>query len=280
VPSGAAVGRHRAAVLILSDVRKSFYDPGRGEVRAVDGVSLAFPPGVVAVMGANGAGKSTLLRLISTLLEPDAGTITLNGLDTVRDGEAIRRQIGYLSTTTRLYPRLTAREMILHVSGFYGLHGAAATAALDRMVDDFQLAGFLDQRIGGLSTGQLQRVNLARTLVADPPLLVLDEPTTGLDVLAAADVVRAVRQVARQDRLILYCTHVPAEVEAVADRLVLFRQGRVVWDGDVHSFGVGSTFAQAVRVVLDSDNSRVAAAVAAAPDSALGKPAAATEVRP
>ncbi len=237
-------------MLILDGVRKSFYDPGRGEVRAVDGVDLQFNDGVTAIMGANGAGKSTLLRLIATLLIPDAGRVLVDGIDTTIDADAVRRRMGYLSTSTKLYQRLTTREMLVHVGGFYGLTAAQLTERISVQNRLFQLDAFLEQRLEGLSTGQMQRVNLARTLLADPPLLILDEPTTGLDVLAAAQVVESVQQARRPGRLVLYCTHVPAEVEATADRLVLIRDGRVAWDGIPRDLGSGDAFAAAVRTLL------------------------------
>ena len=237
-------------MLLLEGVRKSFFDPGRGEVRAVDGIDLAIDSGVLAVVGANGAGKSTLLRLIATLLTPDTGRVIVGGIDTVADPEAVRARLGYLSTTTRLYPRITGREMLRYVGGLYGIAGPELERRIEAQVHAFEIAAFLDQRIDGLSTGQLQRINLARTLLADPPVLILDEPTTGLDVIAARHVVEAVRQTRREGRLILLSTHVLREVELVADRLVLMRNGRIVWSGAPAELGTGEAFEQAVHGML------------------------------
>ncbi len=239
-------------MLVIDGVSKSFYDPGRGEVRAVDGIDLVCVDGVVAVVGANGAGKSTLLRLIATLLLPDRGRVLIDGIDTTVDGEAVRRRLGYLSVTTRLYPRLTGRELLRYVGSLYGLHGADLTQRISVQAATFSLSAFLDQRIDTMSTGQLQRINLARTLLADPPLLVLDEPTTGLDVLAARQVVEAVRAARQPGRLILLSTHVMREVELVADRLLLIRDGRIAWQGVPAELGVGEEFAQAVHERLQS----------------------------
>ncbi len=238
-------------VLILDQVRKSFFDPGRGEVRAVDNLTLALEPGVTALVGANGAGKSTLLRLMSTLLVPDAGTIAWDGLDVVERPEDLRRRLGYLSTTTRLTPRLTAREVLRHIGHLYGLDGADLDARLAAQVAAFGLERVLDQRMDGLSTGERQRVNLARTLLADPDLVVLDEPATGLDLVAAAQVRTAVRLARREGRLILLATHHLDEVEALADRLLVLHQGRVAYDGPPGGLGQGEGLRAAVLELMD-----------------------------
>ena len=237
-------------MLLLEGVSKCFYDPGRGEVRAVDDVDLSCTGGVVAVVGANGAGKSTLLRLIATLLVPDRGRVVVDGIDTTVDPEGVRRRLGYLSTTTRLYPRLTGREVLNYVGGLYGLGSVALARGIEQQTEAFGLHAFLDQRLDGLSTGQMQRINLARTLLADPPVLVLDEPTTGLDVLAARQVVEAVRSSRRDGRLILLSTHVLPEVERCADRLLLIRAGRIAWSGAPAELGSGDDFATAIHGLL------------------------------
>lgn len=245
-------------MLHCQSLRKSFYDPARGEVRAVDGIDLHLEPGVVALVGANGAGKSTLLRLIATLLTPDSGRLLVDGIDAAADPAGVRRRLGYLSTTTRLYQRLTGRELLHYTGGLHGLEGAALTAAVAVQAGGFALAEFIDQRIEGLSTGQLQRLNLARALLAQPPLLVLDEPTTGLDLAAAHAVVEAVRASRTPGRLIIVATHVMAEVEAVADRLVVLRRGQVVFDGPPAGLGSGAAFAAAVLALVRADDEAAA----------------------
>lgn len=237
-------------MLLIEGVTKCFYDPGRGEVRAVDNVDLTCAGGVVAVVGANGAGKSSLLRLIATLLVPDSGRVVVDGIDTMVDPEEVRRRLGYLSATTRLYPRLTGREVLNYVGGLYGLQGVALSRGVEQQTEAFGLHAFLDQRLDGLSTGQMQRINLARTLLADPPVLVLDEPTTGLDVLAARQVVEAVRSSRREGRLILLSTHVLPEVERCADRLLLIRNGRIAWSGAPAELGTGDDFATSIHGLL------------------------------
>ncbi len=237
-------------MLHLHGVTKTFYDRGRGAVRAVDDISLTLDAGVCALVGANGAGKSTLLRLITTLLTPDAGEIRFNGLDTRIAAEEVRQHLAYLSSTTRMYQRLSGRELLAYVGGFFNLTGDHLATRINAMVETFSLSAFLDQRIEGLSTGQLQRINLARTLLPDPDLLILDEPTTGLDVLAAQALVEAVNSARRPGRLIIIATHILREVELSADHLVVLRHGKIIFQGKPAQLGAGVEFEQAVLHLL------------------------------
>lgn len=240
-------------MLVLDQVCKSFYDPGRGEVKAVDHVDLVLNDGVVALVGANGAGKSTLLRLVATLLKPDSGRVALDGLDTRSHAAKVRARLGYLSTTTRMYPRFTTLELLRYAGGFFPLAQAELDLRITQMVEAFALGEFLHQRTAGLSTGQLQRLNLARTLLPDPDLLVLDEPTTGLDIVAANQVVEAVRGARRPGRLILIATHIMREVELACDRLIVLRRGKLVHDGVPTALGRGEELEQAVLRLLVGD---------------------------
>lgn len=237
-------------MLRLTGLRKSFYDPGRGEVKAVDGIDLEIGPGVCALVGANGAGKSTLLRLVASLLVPDAGSVELNGLDAVRDAERLRSRLGYLATSTRLYRRLSGRELLAYAGGFFGLAGPELERRIAAQIAAFGLEPFIDQRTDGLSTGQLQRLNLARTLLPEPELLILDEPTTGLDLVAARQVVEGVQALRRGQRTVLFCTHHLDEVEAVADRLLVLRDGRIVFDGQAAHLGTGPELAERVHGLI------------------------------
>jgi sodium transport system ATP-binding protein len=237
-------------MLVLDQVCKSFFDPGRGEVKAVDHVDVVLADGIVALVGANGAGKSTLLRMVATLLKPDSGRVVLDGLDTRSHAARVRARLGYLSTTTRMYPRFTTLELLRYAGGFFPLESAELEVRIKRMVEAFGLGEFLHQRTAGLSTGQLQRLNLARTLLPDPDLLVLDEPTTGLDVVAANQVVEAVRAARRPGRLILIATHIMREVELACDRILVLRKGRLVHDGVPGDLGRGEELEQAVLRLL------------------------------
>jgi sodium transport system ATP-binding protein len=237
-------------MLQLAGVAKSFFDPQRGEIRAIDGITATVPGGVLALVGANGAGKSTVLRLIATLLVPDRGTVLVDGLDTRTHAQEVRGRLGYLSSTTRLYPRLTGRELMAYGGGFFGLTGERLRQGIREQCARFGMDGFIDQRIDAMSTGQLQRVNLARTLLAEPSVLILDEPTTGLDIVAAWNLVEAVKAARRPGRLIILATHILPEVEQTADRLWVLREGRLIFDGTPAQLGQDAGFASAVHGLL------------------------------
>ncbi len=244
-------------MLELVNVSKSFYDPKRKEVKAVDGLSATVDGGVLALVGANGAGKSTLLRMVSTLLIPDTGRVLVDGIDTRIDAQAVRARLGYLSTTTRMYPRLTGRELLAYAGGFFDLEGADLAARIDAQCQAFSLGEFIDQRIDTMSTGQMQRLNLARTLLADPKLLILDEPTTGLDVLAAWQLVESVRAARKPGRLIILATHIMPEVGHTADRLWVLRKGKLIFDGAPSGLGTGEAFEDAIHDLLTDEEHRV-----------------------
>jgi sodium transport system ATP-binding protein len=203
---------------------------------------------------------------------PDAGHVLVDGMDTRTQAETIRRRLAYLSSTTRIYQRLTGRELLRYVGGFFALTGNALETRISTMSETFALEAFLDQRIEGLSTGQLQRVNLARTLLPDPDLLVLDEPTTGLDVLAARSLVEAVLAARRPGRLILIATHVLREVELCADRMLMLRQGKVVFDGAPHELGMGADFEASVHARLHAPPNEVIASQPFAPEISATEP--------
>lgn len=199
-----------------------------GEVAAVEDVSFVVRPGeVVGLLGPNGAGKTTTLRMIATLIPPDSGSVRVAGVDVVAEPLTARARIGYQTGDTGLYARLNPREFLTY---FAQLNGVAEVDIADRvetLIEEFGIAEFADRLCGNLSTGQKQRVSLARTLVSDPQILVFDEPTSGLDIVSSSFILDAVRALAAQGRAVLFSTHVMSEVELVCDRIVLVHRGRV-----------------------------------------------------
>jgi sodium transport system ATP-binding protein len=203
-----------------------------GDLVAVRDLSLAVPAGeVYALLGANGAGKTTALRCLATLLVPTAGTARIAGFDAAREPLEVRRRLGFLAASMGLYQRLTGRELLRYFADLNGLTGEDAERRVEEMVAAFDLGAFADRLCGKLSTGQRQRVSIARAVVHDPPALVLDEPTLGLDVLSSEAIFRFVADARSRGRAVIFSTHQMSEVELLADRVGIIAAGRLVEEG-------------------------------------------------
>jgi sodium transport system ATP-binding protein len=214
---------------------------GRGRsarsVQAVDGLSWVAPDGRISgLLGPNGAGKTTLLRMVCGLLSPDAGTVRIDGLDLATQRREALARIGVLGDARGLYPRLTARENIVYYGRLHGMTDAAASARADTLADLFDMRPLLDRRTEGFSQGERMKTALARAVIHDPPNLILDEPTNGLDVLATRALRDALRRL-RDDagKCIVFSTHIMQEVERLCDRVVVVASGRTVADGTLAS---------------------------------------------
>jgi len=214
------------------NLTKLFRDRRRGVVRAVDGLSIECKPGrVFGLLGPNGAGKTTILRLLSTILAPTAGTATIDGCDLVREPEKVRSRVGFLSGDTRLYDRLTPREM-LHYFG--RLNGTSEKRIQSRTAEVFsmlEMEGFSDVRCGKLSGGMKQRVSIARTIIHDPPVMILDEPTAGLDIMATRIVVQFIRNCRLAGKCTVFSTHVMSEAEKLCDDIAIIDEGKIRGSG-------------------------------------------------
>jgi sodium transport system ATP-binding protein len=203
-----------------------------GNVEAVRRVSFAAPDGrITALLGPNGAGKTTTLRMISTLVRPTQGTAKVDGLDIVAEPLAVRARIGMLSDARGLYARLTARENIAYYGALRGIARGALDGSIARLAELFDMNPLLDRRVDGFSQGERMKVAIARALVHDPPNVILDEPTNGLDVMTTRglrDVIRALRTAGK---CVLFSSHVMQEVSAVCDEIVIVAHGAVVAQG-------------------------------------------------
>ncbi len=199
---------------------------------AVQDVDLEVRPGeVVALLGPNGAGKTTLMRMFAGVLAPTAGTIHIAGHNVVHDPSGAKRALGFLSGDTALYGRLTVREILVYFGRLHGLKSRLIATRIEALGQRLQLTDFLDQRAATLSSGQTQRANLARTFVTEPEVLILDEPTTALDVVSGEFVYRALEEARAAGRAILLSTHIMSEAERLADRIVLLVRGRIAATG-------------------------------------------------
>ncbi len=215
-------------MITVTELRKRFYTPA--PVEAVDGVSFSCAAGqVFGLLGPNGAGKTTTLRMLATLLQPDGGTAVLAGHDVRTAPQEVRRSIGYLATTTGLYERLTAREMIHYFARLQGVHDPDGRTL--ELMAQFDITEFAHVRCGRLSTGMKQKVSIARAIVHDPPILILDEPTTGLDVLVSQTLLRFIEESRDAGRCVLLSTHIMSEAERLCDRLAIIHRGRICAQG-------------------------------------------------
>ena len=203
-----------------------------GSLTAVRALTLRVEPGeVYALLGPNGAGKTTALRCLATLLAPDEGRASIFDVDVVTDPIGARRRIAFLASSMGLYERLTARELVAYFGRLHGLDGDALDVRIRELVELFGLGDFADRFCGRLSTGQRQRVSLARALVHDPPALVLDEPTLGLDVLSGQTIYDFIARERDRGKAVLFSTHQMEEVELLADRVGVLRKGELVAEG-------------------------------------------------
>ena len=201
-------------------------------VRAVDGVSFHVGAGeMVGLLGANGAGKTTTLRMLATLLRPTSGSARVAGCDVVADPVGARRRLGYVSATTGVPDRLSAREILRSFGELYGLSGEVLAGRVEHLVEALDLTSFADRPAGRLSSGQRQRVSVGRALVHDPPAIVLDEPTSALDVIGSRDLLALLADLRARGRAILLSTHRLHEIESRCDRFVIIHGGRVVAEG-------------------------------------------------
>ena len=202
-----------------------------GRVRAVRGVSLSVDAGeVVGLVGPNGAGKTTTLRMLTGYLDPDAGRVEIAGRDATRDRDAARAALGYMPEAVPLYPEMRVRDYLAFRARIKGVPRRRVAALVDAALERARAADHARAVIGTLSRGYRQRVGLADALVADPPALILDEPTAGLDPMQVRELRQLVAELGRE-RAVLFSSHVLAEVESMASRLVVIAAGKVVAAG-------------------------------------------------
>lgn len=218
-------------MITASELTKRFEHAGQ-DVVAVDRVSFAVRAGeVYGLLGDNGAGKTTTLRMILGLLEPTSGYAEVGGFRSTNSPDEVKARIGLVSTSAGLYQWLSPREMLLFFADLYGVPLPVAQANLARLADLFRLHDFLDRRCATLSTGQKQRVNLARSLIHDPPVLLLDEPTRGLDVLGSKVIFDYIAAARDAGKATIVSTHRLDEAERLCDRFGLLHRGRLMHEG-------------------------------------------------
>jgi sodium transport system ATP-binding protein len=228
IPAPSAPVRDEAAGIQARELSKAFAD-----VLAVDGVSFQVVPGeIYGLLGPNGAGKTTTLRMLGGLIQPTGGSASVCGHDVQREPRQARRALSFQTGSTGLYERLTPREILEYFGRLYDVPRPRLARRIAELTERFDMARLMGRRCGSLSTGEKQRVSLARALVHDPPVLILDEPSSGLDVVASRFVAEVLSDSRDRGRAILLSTHYMAEAELLCDRIGLLHQGRLLREGE------------------------------------------------
>jgi len=223
-------------MVVADNLAKVFPAPDGRDKRAVDGLSFVVGEGrIYGLLGPNGAGKTTTLRMLSGLMTPTEGRAILAGHDVAVDPELVKRSLGFLTANTGLYQRLTGRELLIYFAQLHGMDAQASGERADYLIRWLSMGDFVGLRCGAMSTGQKQRVNIARALVADPPILVMDEPTLGLDVLSNRIILEFIERERDCGKAIILSTHYLDEAESLCDKIGLLHNGRLVAEGDLQS---------------------------------------------
>ncbi len=206
-------------------------------ITAVNNISFTCQPGrIFSLLGPNGAGKTTTLRMISTILKPTSGTISVGGFDVVEEGAKARGAIGFLTGSTGLYQRLTPNELIKYFADLYGVDSATFNTRKNNLYDLLGMHDFAKKRIGQLSTGMKQKVSIARTMIHDPAVVVFDEPTSGLDVITAENIINLIRQCKDEGKTVIFSSHIMTEVDLLCDDLAIIHKGNLIHSSTMEEF--------------------------------------------
>ena len=200
--------------------------------KANDDISFTVKKGeILGILGPNGAGKTTLLRMIAGIMEPTKGTIKINNLTYQKNNEEIKKQISFLSGNTKLYKDISPYELLEMCGSYYGLDKKEIEKRINNLTERFSLKSFLHQRIASLSTGQIQRTNIARCVIPNPDIYILDEATSGLDIIASKAILDFIKEEKKKNKSIIYSTHYMEEAENICDRVILIHKGKIIKQG-------------------------------------------------
>jgi sodium transport system ATP-binding protein len=222
----------RLLVIHARQLTKFYADLRRGRFVALDQISFDVLPGqIYGMLGPNGAGKTTALRILSTTLRPNSGTATVNGYDVVTQPALVRRQIGFVSANTAVYDRMTAWEMVEYFGRLYGMENHHLRARMEDLFARLQMNEIRDLLGSKMSTGMKQKVSIARAIVHDPPVVIFDEATVGLDVLVARALLKTVAELREHGKCIVFSTHIMREAEKLCDRIAIIHRGSFLAEG-------------------------------------------------
>ncbi|HYO26406.1 MAG TPA: ATP-binding cassette domain-containing protein [Lacipirellulaceae bacterium] len=216
----------------VRELTKAYADLQRGQFVALDRLSFTARSGeIYGLLGPNGAGKTTALRILSTVLAPTAGKALVNGYDVVTQPAQVRQTIGFISANTAVYDRMTAWEMVEYFGRLYGMDDARLRERMELLFERLQMQEIRDLLGAKMSTGMKQKASIARAIVHDPPVLIFDEATNGLDVLVARALLDAVSELRDQGKCIVFSTHIMREAERLCDRVAIMHHGRMLAEG-------------------------------------------------
>jgi len=218
----------------VEGLTKIFNDKKRGKVVAVNNLKFNCRKGqIFGLLGPNGAGKTTTLRILATMMLPTKGKVMVNEFDVVKEANKVRRQIGFLSSETGLYDRFTPRETIRFFGRINGMEDKIIKKRMAEIFHNLDMEDFQDVRVHKLSTGMKQKLSIARCIIHDPPILILDEPTVGLDIIIARIVTEYVKSFREQGKCIIYSTHIMREAERLCDVIGIIHQGNLITQGTI-----------------------------------------------
>jgi sodium transport system ATP-binding protein len=218
----------------VRELTKSYPDLRRGEFVALAGISFDAARGeIYGLLGPNGAGKTSALRILSTVLRPTSGSASINGYDVGTQPALVRHQIGFVSCNTAVYDRMTAWEMVAYFGRLYGLKEDLLRERMESLFERLKMNEIRDVLGAKMSTGMKQKVSIARAIVHDPPVLIFDEATAGLDVLVARALLRTVSELRDQGKCIIFSTHIMREAERLCDRIAIMHRGHILAEGSL-----------------------------------------------
>jgi sodium transport system ATP-binding protein len=216
----------------VRELTKYYSDLRRGRIVALGGISFHARPGqIYGLLGPNGAGKTTILRILSTVLRPSSGSAAINGFDVVARAAEVRRQIGFISANTAVYDRMTGWEMVEYFGRLHGIPDDELAERMEALFARLKMNDTRDMLGSKMSTGMKQKVSVARALVHDPPVLIFDEATSGLDVLVARALLKTVAELRDRGKCVLFSTHIMREAEKLCDRIAILHRGSILAEG-------------------------------------------------
>jgi sodium transport system ATP-binding protein len=218
----------------VRQLRKKYNDLKTGNFIALDGISFDAMPGqIFGLLGPNGAGKTTALRILSTVLKPTSGSVMVNGFDAIAQPDQVRHQIGFVSMNTAIYDRMTAWELVQYFGRLYGISDEHLQLRMEQLFERFQMNEIRNILGSKMSTGMKQKVSIVRAMIHNPPVLVFDEATCGLDIVVAREVLRTVEQLRDLGKCIIFSSHIMTEIKRLCDHVAILNRGKILAQGSI-----------------------------------------------